>query len=225
MEQYPLCKQVMSLCLQQWLCGLVAVWPAISKLQIPSGSLLPDLIIRTYSFSPINHYNYLQTSSSYIMDNNKNSASHVRDTKSATELKVQRAILAFLAQRRKAFETLQATGSSRNRDAYEEADRGEIKWRFPDWRPQGSPPSANESAPLSPKSGETLSYEEFCAMANAESTGLPNSVSLADVTKDYFPLRSLRCPGCRGEVEVGSPGSDERAYCGEFCDDCVPKTA
>ena len=90
-----------------------------------------------------------------------------RDISSAAELKVlqRQAELAFATTEQKASEVKH----SRARHVDEEADRGEIEWRFPVWHLEGpSPLAADESVPVSPKTVETLTYEEFCALADSE---------------------------------------------------------
>ena len=98
-----------------------------------------------------------------------------------------------------------ASEHPRNRKIIQEAERGDIKWRSPEWNKQGPSPSAKEARPLSPKSFETLSYEEFCARADSEPVKSSAKASGLSATGEPTKgkVESLHYwPGCFGEVEV-----------------------
>ena len=106
---------------------------------------------------------------------------------------------------------------TRARLIVEEADRGDIEWRFPVWDPKSSLPSAtNESAPVSPKTVGTLTYEEFCAQADPEPAETSDCEPWACTSADC-PHPALLTNSYMSSNEAGSaPDFPEVGHDGNF---------
>ena len=78
------------------------------------------------------------------------------------------------------------TVPARVRDIHEQADRGEIEWHFPQWDSESSSllSATDESTPRSPRSDESITFEEFCALAYFEDTEALESEILAYYADD-----------------------------------------